>query len=185
MELLLYSDEDEKDSGSDLVVTALPNLIFKTPWDNVGDDSSDSDVDEILPSSSSPGAMKETIGLGKEISSAKALMESVVNPPSFLNSEKKFEVPILLPAKDFHTESSTEKRVLEKRKSLEFKPKMNLQDQSSHAQVAPKETAKLPVPKETAKDRVKKQRLAGQSGIGSDFKEWRSEEEMRQRQMYD
>jgi len=34
-------------------------------------------------------------------------------------------------------------------------------------------------------ERVKKQRLAGQSGIGSDFREWRSEEEMRQRQMYD
>jgi len=34
-------------------------------------------------------------------------------------------------------------------------------------------------------DRVKRQRLSGQSGIGSDFKEWRSEEEMRQRQMYD
>ena len=34
-------------------------------------------------------------------------------------------------------------------------------------------------------DRVKRQRLSGQSGVGSDFKEWRSEEEMRQRQMYD
>ena len=39
--------------------------------------------------------------------------------------------------------------------------------------------------KETAKDRVKRQRLAGQSGIGSDFKTWKSEEEMRQRQQYD
>jgi hypothetical protein len=34
-------------------------------------------------------------------------------------------------------------------------------------------------------DRVKRQRLGGQSGIGSDFREWRSEEEMRQRQQYD
>jgi hypothetical protein len=34
-------------------------------------------------------------------------------------------------------------------------------------------------------DRVKRQRTSGQSGIGADFREWRSEEEMRQRQMYD
>ena len=41
------------------------------------------------------------------------------------------------------------------------------------------------VEKDTAKDRVKRQRLSGQSGIGSDFKTWKSEEEMRQRQQYD
>lgn len=39
--------------------------------------------------------------------------------------------------------------------------------------------------KVTAKERVKQQRIAGQSGIGSDFREWRSEEEMRMRQQYD
>ncbi|KAJ1432516.1 hypothetical protein B484DRAFT_429868, partial [Ochromonadaceae sp. CCMP2298] len=38
---------------------------------------------------------------------------------------------------------------------------------------------------DSAKDRVKRQRLNGQSGIGTDFKSWKSEEEMRQRQMYD
>jgi len=36
-----------------------------------------------------------------------------------------------------------------------------------------------------AKDRVKQQRLAGQSGIGADFRVWRSEEEMRMRQQFD
>ena len=41
------------------------------------------------------------------------------------------------------------------------------------------------VEKDTAKDRVKRQRLSGQSGIGADFKTWKSEEEMRQRQQYD
>lgn len=39
--------------------------------------------------------------------------------------------------------------------------------------------------KDSAKDRVKRQRLNGQSGIGSDFKTWKSEEEMKQRQQYD
>mmetsp|Transcript_29126 Transcript_29126/g.27915 ORF Transcript_29126/g.27915 Transcript_29126/m.27915 type:complete len:197 (-) Transcript_29126:36-626(-) len=39
--------------------------------------------------------------------------------------------------------------------------------------------------KDTAKDRVKRQRLSGQSGIGSDFKTWKSDEEMKQRQQYD
>lgn len=32
---------------------------------------------------------------------------------------------------------------------------------------------------------VKNQRLKGQSGIGEDFKTWKSEEEMRLRQQYD
>jgi hypothetical protein len=32
---------------------------------------------------------------------------------------------------------------------------------------------------------VKRQRLSGQSGIGSDFREWKSEEAMKQRQYYD
>jgi hypothetical protein len=39
--------------------------------------------------------------------------------------------------------------------------------------------------KESAKDRVKRQRLAGQSGIGSDFKTWRTDEEMTLRQQFD
>jgi hypothetical protein len=37
----------------------------------------------------------------------------------------------------------------------------------------------------SGKDRVKQQRLSGQSGIGGDFKVWRSEEEMRMRQQFD
>lgn len=37
----------------------------------------------------------------------------------------------------------------------------------------------------TGKERVKQQRLNGQSGIGDHFKVWRSEEEMRLRQTYD
>lgn len=36
-----------------------------------------------------------------------------------------------------------------------------------------------------AKARVKQQRRAGQSGIGDDFRIWRSDEEMRLRQQYD
>ena len=36
-----------------------------------------------------------------------------------------------------------------------------------------------------AKDRVKHQRLNGQAGVGEDFRVWRSEEEMRQRQQFD
>jgi hypothetical protein len=39
--------------------------------------------------------------------------------------------------------------------------------------------------REGAKDKVKHQRLAGQSGIGSDFKTWKSEAEMVERQQYD
>lgn len=39
--------------------------------------------------------------------------------------------------------------------------------------------------KVTFKDRTKRQRLAGQSGIGEDFKTWRTDEEMALRQRYD
>jgi hypothetical protein len=35
------------------------------------------------------------------------------------------------------------------------------------------------------KDRTKRQRLAGQSGIGEDFRSWRTDEEMKERQQYD
>jgi hypothetical protein len=37
----------------------------------------------------------------------------------------------------------------------------------------------------TSKDRVKRQRLAGQSGIGEDFRTWRTDEEMALRQRFD
>lgn len=40
-------------------------------------------------------------------------------------------------------------------------------------------------PRVSAKERVKQQRLAGQSGIGSDFRVWRSDDEMAQRQQFD
>lgn len=39
--------------------------------------------------------------------------------------------------------------------------------------------------KVSAKDRVKHQRMNGQSGVGEDFRVWRSEEEMVLRQQYD
>ncbi|RHY18643.1 hypothetical protein DYB25_002853 [Aphanomyces astaci] len=39
--------------------------------------------------------------------------------------------------------------------------------------------------KASGKDRVKQQRLKGQSGIGSDFKSWKSETEMKMRQGFD
>ncbi len=39
--------------------------------------------------------------------------------------------------------------------------------------------------REGYKDRVKRQRLAGQSGIGEDFRSWRTDEEMRLRQQFD
>ncbi|OQR84326.1 hypothetical protein THRCLA_23087 [Thraustotheca clavata] len=39
--------------------------------------------------------------------------------------------------------------------------------------------------KNTGKERVKAQRLKGQSGIGNDFRTWKSETEMQLRQQYD
>jgi hypothetical protein len=50
---------------------------------------------------------------------------------------------------------------------------------------APKPVVDNEKDRDTAKDKVKRQRLGGQSGIGSDFKTWKTDEEMRQRQQYD
>lgn len=47
-----------------------------------------------------------------------------------------------------------------------------------------KDAAQQPERKD-AKERVKQQRLAGQSGIGADFRVWRTEEEMQMRYQYD
>lgn len=60
-----------------------------------------------------------------------------------------------------------------------------LQTNAKGAMSRPVEPKKKEIEKDTAKDRVKRQRLSGQSGIGTDFKTWKSEEEMRQRQQYD
>ena len=60
-----------------------------------------------------------------------------------------------------------------------------LQPNTKGATPKPVEPKQKELEKDTAKDRVKRQRLSGQSGIGTDFKTWKSEEEMRQRQQYD
>lgn len=60
-----------------------------------------------------------------------------------------------------------------------------LQPNIKGATSKPVEPKQKELEKDTAKDRVKRQRLNGQSGIGTDFKTWKSEEEMRQRQQYD
>lgn len=60
-----------------------------------------------------------------------------------------------------------------------------LQPNTKGASSKPVEPKQKELEKDTAKDRVKRQRLSGQSGIGTDFKTWKSEEEMRQRQQYD
>lgn len=41
------------------------------------------------------------------------------------------------------------------------------------------------IPSQTTTHSVKQQRLRGQSGIGSDFRTWKTEEEMRMRQQFD
>ena len=73
-------------------------------------------------------------------------------------------------------------------------PPANVKDPDGIAQyvekMLPKEKAKQPrsgrsdKPSE-AKERVKKQRLSGQSGLGSDFRTWRSDQEMTMRQQFD
>lgn len=59
------------------------------------------------------------------------------------------------------------------------------EEQGKEAAKQTKEPSSNPTKGSLAKERVKNQRLKGQSGIGEDFKTWRSEEEMRLRQHFD
>lgn len=75
-------------------------------------------------------------------------------------------------------------------------PPANVKDPDGIAQyvekMLPRETEKAKHPRSgrsdkvsEAKERVKKQRLSGQSGLGSDFRTWRSDQEMTMRQQFD
>eukprot|EP01034_Spumella_vulgaris_P023678 gene23678-29923_t len=76
-----------------------------------------------------------------------------------------------------------ERFLLEQAKKEKEAPKLSAADEDLNSKLMASDKDK---DKDlTAKDRVKRQRLAGQSGIGEDFKSWKSEEEMRQRQHYD
>ena len=85
--------------------------------------------------------------------------------------------------------SSSAANVHESAQTMKITPLNSLNKDGTKIKGPTSKIATIPTKKEkdkdTGKDRVKKQRLAGQSGIGDDFKEWKSEEAMRQRQQYD
>lgn len=71
--------------------------------------------------------------------------------------------------------------------TMEF-PGELMQSKDSRNNIRPKANAVASAKtteKDSLKERTKRQRLSGQSGIGEEFKTWRSEEEMKQRQQYD
>lgn len=110
--------------------------------------------------------------------------------PKFLKKENPEEFQVKQMVKHSYAESNVKPEEARKVRAPPSKvtttnPKVN---RTATAAAAPNNAAlnrKQAADKESAKDKVKRQRLSGQSGIGSDFKEWRSEEFMKQRQQYD
>mmetsp|Transcript_25572 Transcript_25572/g.30304 ORF Transcript_25572/g.30304 Transcript_25572/m.30304 type:complete len:161 (-) Transcript_25572:116-598(-) len=151
-----------------------------------GDSDKNSDSESSV-SSDEDSEPKNT----KKRSQSKSLLPSATDIfdqtecPSFLGS--KDEDFILAPVT---------KKV--KSKKEETKPKDSNQNIASTSQ--PKELTSIPQPKKeqtsikkgnepskklSGKDKVKNQRLNGQAGIGSDFKTWRTDQEMAMRQQFD
>lgn len=113
----------------------------------------------------------------------------------FLNTamQSSFKIPVLKPKLSNEEEKKDITKAVEpvvKKRSKEAELKA-LDDQinelkksklGSNHSVGGQKEKKAIGEKETAKDKVKRQRLAGQTGIDGG---WKSEEHMRQRQMYD
>eukprot|EP00614_Pseudopedinella_elastica_P034570 CAMPEP_0172621118 /NCGR_PEP_ID=MMETSP1068-20121228/109157_1 /TAXON_ID=35684 /ORGANISM="Pseudopedinella elastica, Strain CCMP716" /LENGTH=183 /DNA_ID=CAMNT_0013428711 /DNA_START=56 /DNA_END=607 /DNA_ORIENTATION=- len=161
----------------------------KTSATSESDDDSDSDDDKPGTSAVNEGGAAKRAPPAKPVSilpSVDALFSSTEGP-AFLATANKIEAFTVAPLKK-------KQRVDEPRSAPESVAKPNIdptaRPAAPSAPAAAKPLAKLPESKPekqrlNRKERVKEQRLKGQSGIGEDFKTWRTEDEMRMRQHYD
>ena len=207
MEFLQYSDgDDEYESppssnketvpgkavaiaDEDLAATVSFAVSGSHAWDAAASSSDGSDNDSLQDNNNSKHN-KSTKKISKDATETlKQLLDSNNIIPAYLSGEKTFQVPLL--SKD--SNSSTKKPIIPvvinpapaASSSSAVVKGGNPTSKSSVTKAIKTSNAETPINKETAKDRVKRQRLSGQSGIGEGFKEWRSEEEMRLRQTYD
>jgi hypothetical protein len=179
-------------------VTNVPKWVS----DDESETENEEDIDKVSQSISQQKNEKSADRLEKRnepgtsisLPSVKDLLNSVeTNSFSFTSSKPPnddYAPENILAAFKTHTYDEVEAPEKKSTPKLVSKPAMSFEELKAKTAAAASSTAssgsnrKTARDKETAKERVKKQRLTGQSGIGDDFRSWRSEEEMRNRQQF-
>ena len=173
MEFLLADDgsDDEDHKVEEELTTNKAIVAVKGIWTEDSDEDEDEgkQVGSSSQSAPSSSSLPKADDLFASVSSTFAPIAKAKTLATFSR-----EIEITEPVKPAETK--------EMKVAVAAPPPPPVIEKRSNAAMTGKERDK---DKETAKDRVKRQRMAGQSGIGSDFKTWKSEEEMRQRQQYD
>lgn len=206
MEFVNYSDDDEDDknvSGKVVIenntekVDVPSSITSPSRWASKDiDESSGSEEEDVF--TAVENTKKESTH--KNVSVLELLSSS--QKPSFLSkpsNQQKFQIkPVVLNDYNVKPKASlmeqptpqeiSKGNLMTKEQFEEIAKSKAVSDMMREAEESLPLNAKVTAvkrDKETAKDRVKRQRLSGQSGIGEDFKVWKSDEEMRQRQQYD
>lgn len=186
--------------GTDTNFVSVP--VIPSQWIEDSDDSDENDEEKNNSEDVKTSSTQNPLNMITTASAASLLASD--HTPNFLTKEdpESFQVPkmvnhsySLVNNEKKYDEPTTSAAPKNKLTSVRpIKPSATSVAEGSTAKVSANKGAnsrdlgrnnKQAADKETAKDRVKRQRLSGQSGIGSDFKEWRSEEFMKQRQQYD
>ena len=178
-----------------------PIVAVKSKWVDCSDDSDDDDDNagkvSQINTSDHTGYLPRAADLFTSIIPQFSLVnlrsknEEVIKSKNYVPTE-----PTVIPIATFEKRkifaAVVPKQSNEKDESVDSRKLSSESQTSSMGTAAVKGAAPKPlvpkqkeVEKDTAKDKVKRQRLSGQSGIGADFKTWKSDEEMRQRQQYD
>jgi hypothetical protein len=207
MEFLQASDDDDNDEernprgdrDADDEATAV--VAVKSKWVDCSDDSDDDDDNagnvSQINSSDHTGYLPRANDLFSSVipqfslENLRSKNEGIIKSKNYVPTE-----PTVIPVATFEKKKTfaavVPKQSNEKEEAVDSRKLSTESKTSSMGASAVKGATPKPlvpkqkeVDKDTAKDRVKRQRLSGQSGIGADFKTWKSEEEMRQRQQYD
>jgi hypothetical protein len=209
MEFLNNSDFDQDDDGDDDVKidkqsadetnNSAAVAAVQCKWTELSDeddsDSCDGIADAIVNDISSSGNLPKADDLFSSVVTQFISKEgpyhgdAAIKPKIYVPVEVAvIEVEKIAQKKSVPTEtiSPFSNDSTSERSNAKSGPRTTLlQPNAKGATPKPIEPKQKELEKDTAKDRVKRQRLSGQSGIGTDFKTWKSEEEMRQRQQYD
>ena len=196
------NDDDEEvikprgDIDADEEVGAI--VAVKSKWVDCSDDSDDDDdnagnVSQINSSDHTgylPGADDLFTSIIPQFSldNLRSKNEEIIKSKNYVPTE-----PTVIPVATFEKKkifAAVDPKQLNEKDEAADSRKLSSESKTSSRAVKgatpkPLVPKQKEVEKDTAKDRVKRQRLSGQSGIGADFKTWKSEEEMRQRQQYD
>ena len=204
MEFLQGADDDEIDSSSkgniDAVEEGSKVAAVMSKWIDGSDDDDDDDDSvgnvPVLISRDHTGYLPRADDLFTSIipqfslDNLRSKSDEIIKSKKYVPTEPTV-IPIVTTEKKKGIAAVVLRPLNEEGGSVDSRKPSLVSKSSSSGSTVKGATPKPLVPKQkemekdTAKDRVKRQRLSGQSGIGADFKTWKSDEEMRQRQQYD